>query len=182
MDEVREKLTFDWKILKAIARSPLGKMVFLVPFLPFLIDFLDNVVGTIEFIENAFDRDSLSAWVENNRQTLMTMYLGLGFFLLSRIVFEIACPKSIKNHDDPDQYIVDILNKMKLSKEVEEHDKYEYFRHRLNKYEDTRFRYRENNQLLRLILSIGFIISILLLVLPPLNKFISIFLDYLSPF
>ena len=182
MNELLEKLTLEWKILKSIARSPLGKMVFLVPFLPFAIDFLDNVVGTIEFVEKAVDTDTLSAWVENNRRTLMTMYLGLGFFLLSRIVFEIACPKSIKMHDDSDQYIVDILNKMKLSEEVNDYERYHYFRRRLDKFERIDVRYEENAKRLRFMLSIGFIISILLLVFPPLGKFIRIFFDYLWPF
>ncbi len=177
-----EKIIFEWTVLKKIARSPLGRMVFLVPFLPFAIDFLEQVVEAIEFTERAVNTKVLSKWVENNRHTLTTMYLGLSIFLVSRILFEITCPKNVKNYDDSDHCIVSTLSKMKISKEAHSEEAHRFFEHRLEnlmeiKAEDTR-----DSEPLRCLLSIGFIVSTSLLVLPPLGKFIRIFLDYLWPF
>ncbi len=70
LDEYILKLTFEWGVLKGIARSPLGKATFLVPFLPFVIEFLDSVVREIEFIEAIFNRGGVSAWFEENKRAL----------------------------------------------------------------------------------------------------------------
>ncbi len=110
------------------------------------------------------------------------MYLGLSSFLLSRIVFELTCPKAIRKHDDTDGFIVDLLEKIKLAKETGDEQSHDFFKNRLSRFNGLHRKYRNRNQGLRLGLSIGFLFSIILLVTPPLGKFVRILFDYINPF
>jgi hypothetical protein len=175
-------MPFSWKLLKQIARSPLGRASFLIPFLPFIIDVLDDVVSAVGYAEGFIKTDVLSSLVEKNRNVVMTMYLGLFLFLVSRISFEIICPKPIKEHDDLEENIVDILVKMKLSKEAGDDKRYDVFRKRLDQLDKERHYLTQAYSGTRMIISLGFIFSILMLVSPAIWKFIRIFADYLWPF
>lgn len=169
-----------WETLKAISESSLGRLAFVVPFLPFIIDILGVLTGPLESFANLTNfAEPVRDWFLNNREAVVVFYIGLASFVIGSILFNIFAPKSIKEFSDHDAIRRSIMNDKKLAIQVRENEYARVLSDRLEQVLEMEKIQDDEKTWARLFITFFFALSIFCLVTPPVVKFITISLEYL---
>ncbi|MEM6899713.1 MAG: hypothetical protein AAF583_08090 [Pseudomonadota bacterium] len=157
-------------------------MTFLVPFLPFVIDFFSAAGAFFSSGVQAQMHTTLGAFFEENAQVLRSLYIGLILFLVAKITFESVAPDYIRRYEDVPDMRKKLMEERRLALEVEERAYAAKLSTRLDTAlaamatEDVTYFYQ------RTCVSIIFVAALSFLLIPAAIRFGMIFASFVSEF
>lgn len=186
----------EWSTLRSISNSAFGRLAILVPFLPFVIEFARSVFSPIFSLGNAAEGiesrwgledtavssmiQGLEQWADQNLSAVVSFYVGITVFVVARLVFQFTAPRALKN-DDFEERLKALLTLAKLAHEAENAVLAKRYNARARELYDASNgdaigSEGSSGMIARWALTALFGFSLVLLVWPPVHRFLKIFL------
>lgn len=172
--EMSLKMVLRWTILRSLSRSPIGNMTFLVPFLPFFVDFLNYITVLSKRLSLNDSLPALIHWIETNSQTFRLLYVGLIFFLIAKLSFEILAPDHIRRYEDAPDMRRKLMEDKRVALEVGENDYAAHISRRLSRALADMLTQDSSQVVKRAFVSFLFFVAFFLIFISPLGNFIHI--------